>query len=818
MGDVDPEIKVNSDGDAEGDAESDPIDPLAEEFAARCRRGEQPSVSEYAARHPEHADRIRATLPAVMLMEQLKERRRSPDPTRADFAGDERDGVGAPPLERLGDLRIVREIGRGGMGIVYEAVQEALDRRVAVKLLPRHSFLDPRMLQRFQREAQAVAQLHHPHIVPVFGVGEQDGLHYYVMQLINGRGVHQMIRALRRGKSLEQALALPAGADAGSDTGDSAEARRRLDDHYWRFVARVALQVAQALDYAHGQGVLHRDIKPANLLLDEQGTVWVTDFGLAKLAQQGDLTATGDIIGTLQYMAPEGLQGESDARSDVYGLGMTLYEMVTLEPPFEESNPSRLIRRVGEEEPVRPRKRNPAIPRDLETIVLKATAREPHDRYSTARALADDLARFLDDRPVHARRALLVERFGRWCRRNKALAALGATALGSLVFAAVVGWVGYAMTRKALEGESRRRREAEAATVRADTNVALSLSALEEIFNNLNPRALGPSFGPPPPGPPPRRGVEDGQTALVQSILEFYDRFAALNETNATLKREAAKAHRRIGELRQRLGQFDAADAAFGRSAALSEALADEFPESPDDRQALAETLIVQDPPSSEPDALRSALARWQRAQAIEKALTTEFPDRAECTAAAAAIESKLAMILDRLGRAGDAEASLRQAVALRTELAERASAGSYASLLLGAARTALGGFLLKHGRSTEARACLDSCVAALEAMASERLPPESSRLLAVELDDLSALYKTLGDAGRAQELTARAQDIDEWRPAGRRPGPGPPPPHGHGPGSRDHGHDRPPPPPGDPWGAGPDRFGPGPRRPPPGP
>ena len=693
MADVDPDLKLDADPGPE--PERDRIDLLAEEFAACCRRGEQPSVSDFAARHPEYAQQIRATLPAVALMEQLKRHRRGPgtgDPdVDPDFEVAAEDGTGAP-LKRLGDLRIVREIGRGGMGIVYEAVQETLDRRVALKLLPRHSFLDPRTVQRFHREAQAVAQLHHPHIVPVFGVGEQEGLHYYVMQLIAGRGLHEVVRALRRGEPLAKVLEPPGSSPAAEPesaskspaaAGDAAEGWRRLDDRYWRFVARAALDVAEALEYAHGEGVLHRDIKPANLLLDERGTVWVTDFGLAKLAQQGDLTATGDIIGTLKYMAPEGLQGESDARSDVYGLGMTMYELLTLEPPFDDSNPSRLIRRVGEDQPIRPRKRNPAIPRDLETIVLKATAREPADRYPTARALADDIGRFLDDRPVRARRATLAEKFGRWCRRNKALAALAATALGSLVFAAVVGWVGYATTRKALEGESRRRREADAATQRAESNVALSLEALEEIFNNLTLRPLGPTFGspdrdrppgepPPPPGFPSRRAVDDGQTALLQSILGFYDRFAALNETNATLKREAAKAHRRIGELRQRLGQFDAADTAFGRSAALFEALAVEFPDSPDDRHALAETLIVHEPRSDAPDALEPALERWRRAREIEEKLAGDLPDQMEYVAALAGIESKLGVILDRLGRTDDAEASLQRAVDLRTSLAER--------------------------------------------------------------------------------------------------------------------------------------------------
>jgi serine/threonine protein kinase len=833
MADVDPDLEVGPGANPDPDSDCDRIDLLAEEFAARCRRGEQPSVSEYAARHPEHAERICTVLPAVAAMEQLKRHRENPE------EADDASRVGTPPVERLGDLRIVREIGRGGMGIVYEAVQETLDRRVAVKLLPRHSFLNPRTLQRFGREAQAVAQLHHPHIVPVFGVGEQDGLHYYFMQLIAGRGLHQVIRALRHGRTLEQALEpavatpTPAPAEEAAEPAacDSAEVRGRLDDRYWRLAARVARDVAEALEYAHRQGVLHRDIKPANLLLDDQGTVWVTDFGLAKLAQQGDLTATGDIIGTLQYMAPEGLQGESDARSDVYGLGMTLYEMVTLEPPFEESNPSRLIRRVGEDQPVRPRKRNPAIPRDMETVVLKATARDPGGRYPTAQAMADDLARFLDDRPVKARRATLTEQCARWCRRNKALAALGATALASLVFAAVVGWVGYVTTRKALEGESQRRREAEAATRRADVNVALSLSALEEIFNNLTPRPLGPSFGPtgsrlggPPndplrpfPGPPPGRGrgVDDGQTALLQSILGFYDRFAALNETNATLKREAAKAHQRIGELRQRLGQFDAAGAAFGRSAALFEALAEEFPDSPNDRHALAETLIVEDPPSNAPAALEAALVRWQRAQAIEKELATDFPGTVEYINASALIESKLGMVLDRLGRTGEAEASLRRAVALRSSLAERFPNGSYTTLLRTVARTALGGFLLKHGQDLEARSCLDASSAEVEETASQPRSPETLGLLALELDDLAALYRKLGETGRATALAALAQGLDGPGPGGRHPGP---PPHGHGPGprDRDRDHDRPPPPPGEPWGAGPDRFSPGPRRPPP--
>jgi WD40 repeat protein/Tfp pilus assembly protein PilF len=204
----------------------------------------------------------------------------------------------------------------------------------------------------------------------------------------------------------------------------------------------MGIQVAEALEYANGQGVLHRDIKPSNLLLDMQGTVWVTDFGLAKATADGeDLTHTGDIVGTLRYMAPERFLGQSDARGDIYSLGLTLYELLVQQPAFDERDRSKLIQRVTHEEPARPRRLNPAIPRDLETIVLKAIEREPGRRYPTAGALAEDLKRFEEDKPIRARRISAGERLWRWCRRNPALAAatgLAAAALLAITVLAVL--------------------------------------------------------------------------------------------------------------------------------------------------------------------------------------------------------------------------------------------------------------------------------------------------------------------------------------------------------------------------------------------
>src|SRR5262249_37797917 len=225
----------------------------------------------------------------------------------------------------------------------------------------------------------------------------------------------------------------PAKQGAGGDDGSASEGSavqaqfaNQSEGQYFRSVAWVGVQVAEALTYAHRQGILHRDIKPSNLLLDLQGAVWITDFGLAKAEGSDDLTHTGDIVGTLRYMAPERFEGRCDRRSEVYGVGVTLYELLTLRPAFEATDRPRLIERVLHEDPPRLRKLDPRIPRDLETIVLKAMAKDPADRYATAEELAEDLRRFLADRPIRARRTASTERTWRWRRRNPALAALTA--------------------------------------------------------------------------------------------------------------------------------------------------------------------------------------------------------------------------------------------------------------------------------------------------------------------------------------------------------------------------------------------------------
>jgi serine/threonine protein kinase/WD40 repeat protein len=466
-------------------ADRNPVDRLAEEFVERYRKGERPSLTDYIERCPEHADEIRELFPALVVMEQLKP---APADATGAFGGQPAPADNRLP-ERLGDYRILREVGRGGMGVVYEAEQVSLGRRVALKVLPPHALLSPTYLERFRREAKAAAKLHHTNIVPVFGVGEEEGVHFYAMQFIRGEGLDRVLHDLRRlrntpgGVPSEQSVAqsfltgqfAEAPTVRAEDPGGTADtaplpaaeprpsgslSAAGTDAAYYRSVARVGLQVAEALAYAHRQGVLHRDIKPSNLLLDAQGTMWITDFGLAKSDGTDELTHTGDIVGTLRFMAPERFDGRSLPQSDVYGLGLTLYELLTLRPAFDDTNKARLVEKVLHEPAVSPRRLDPRVPRDLETVVLKSIAKDPSERYATAEALAEDLRRFLADRPIRARRASQTERAWRWARRNPTVASLlGCVAL-LLVIVAVVSTLAAVRLNDALGQTRNAEREA----------------------------------------------------------------------------------------------------------------------------------------------------------------------------------------------------------------------------------------------------------------------------------------------------------------------------------------------------------------------
>jgi tetratricopeptide (TPR) repeat protein len=363
----------------------------------------------------------------------------------------------------------------------------------------------------------------------------------------------------------------------------------RLTPHapaYWRSVAGLGAQVAGALDYAHRQGVLHRDIKPANLLLDNQGTAWITDFGLAKLAEQDDLTGSGGVVGTLRYMAPEQWEGEPDSRSDIYMLGLTLYELLTFRPAFDATSRHRLIRQATQEEPPRPRAVNPKIPRDLETIVLKAIARDPGHRYPTAGAMADDLRRFFDDRPIRARRTSAIEHAWRWCRRDPALAAVSATALVLLLALAVGASIGYVRRTGALRVQSQLRSRAESESQRAEANLELAAKAFEEVFAKIGnvplPQVLNETDETVWYTTASSAVVNQKDAAVLESLLKFYDQFAERNRENARWLHDTARAYRRVGEIQQLLGRADEAEEAYQRALDSYERLRQTSPQDPD--------------------------------------------------------------------------------------------------------------------------------------------------------------------------------------------------------------------------------------------
>ena len=556
-------------------SERDPLEMLAAEFMERLRQGQRPSVEEYAVQHPELAEEIRGLFPTIAVTERLKARQEQTSGGRAT--------LGAAQLSRLGDFRIIREIGRGGMGVVFEAEQESLKRRVAVKVLPRQALLDEKHLKRFQREARIAANLHHTNIVEVFGVGEQDGFHYYVMQLIEGFGLDVVVPALSKvinaSAKNEAASVSPALENGGLIStvrqllGEEGFERQCLFSTYWQNVARIGLQAADALSYAHSQGVLHRDIKPANLLLTPQGAVWLTDFGLAKAAQSDDLSLSRDFVGTLRYMPPEQFRGQTDHRSDIYSLGLTLYELLALRPAYDESDQSKLMQRIMESSAVSPGIVRAGIPRDLETIVLKAISHEADGRYQSAAEMADDLRCFLEDHPIRARRVSAVEHLSRWCHRNKALAGLAGTTLLLLVLVAVVASIGYVRTKTALHGEAQQRAKAEA-------NASLAIEALDRAFDRLCPMRITIRQEPTVEGlrgatvDMPVTPIVSRETGtLLEEMLPLYDRLAQQTGNDDGLRLRTAEASRRVGTIRQRLGQSAEALQAYQRASALYQEL-----------------------------------------------------------------------------------------------------------------------------------------------------------------------------------------------------------------------------------------------------
>jgi serine/threonine protein kinase len=414
------------------------------EIFDRVAAGEDPNLDDYAEQYPEMADVLRQALPSLNAI--------GASLSIGELVQDTSD---AARRRQLGDFRLHREIGRGGMGVVYEAEQLSMGRKVALKVLPFAAMLDPKRLARFRNEIRAAATLDHPHIVPIYFAGEERGVHFYAMHLVEGQSLETLLDELRRrcealrGRPIstindpalrpvvaanpelactEATVTQATGKKMSSGqvfNSSSPSSQSRFSREYFRSVARVGIQAGEALQHAHELGIVHRDVKPGNLLLDRQGHLFVADFGLARVEADTGITISGDIMGTIRYMSPEQALGHRlvvDNRTDIYSLGATLYELLTTRPPFDGGNRQELLKQIAFDEPVVPHRLEAGVPAELGTIVMKAMAKDPEERYLSAACLVDDLRRFLLNRPIAARPPSCWQLLSKWLQRNAAWA------------------------------------------------------------------------------------------------------------------------------------------------------------------------------------------------------------------------------------------------------------------------------------------------------------------------------------------------------------------------------------------------------------
>jgi serine/threonine protein kinase len=555
-------------------------------YVEALQAGREPDRCQLLAAHPD----LRPDLEAFFASHDEVERLAAPlrqaaaggsDSGRAPGTEAEDDPAAhVADIGQLGDFRLLREIGRGGMGVVYEAEQISLRRRVALKILPFAAAIDPRELQRFKNEALAAAHLRHENIVPVYAVGCERGVHYYAMQFVEGQSLAALIGELRRlsaepdrpppphpysspprGERGLKAAPLSAPGERGKGEGAAAHetqvedaagltaasiSRQRAAGgrKYSEWVARLGRQAALALEHAHQTGIVHRDVKPANLLLDARGQLWVTDFGLAQVTGDAGLTATGELLGTLRYASPEqalARRGVVDHRSDVYSLGATLYELLTLRPLFEGRDRNELLRQIADADPPLPRSLVPSVPAELETILLKALRKEPGERYATAQDLADDLGRFLDNRPILARRPTLADHLRKWARRHPSAVAAGALVLlllsaGSLVSTALIRGEQARTRAEQQRTEEAYRRERQRAE-EAEARFRLARRSVDELIQ-VSEEELAD-----------RPGMEGVRKRLLRSALGYYQEFVEQRQDDPAAQAELRDTTGRVRQI-----------------------------------------------------------------------------------------------------------------------------------------------------------------------------------------------------------------------------------------------------------------------------
>jgi serine/threonine protein kinase/tetratricopeptide (TPR) repeat protein len=648
--------------------------PRAERLAATLDRymqelesgGIPPDVEALVAEHPDLADELRGYVDSLNVLHQMTAGLR-PMPTRAEPSAE-------PATKRLGDYDILREIGRGGMGIVYEARQLSLNRHVALKVLPFAAMMDEKQIARFRNEAQAAAQLHHPNIVPVHAVGQERGVHYFAMQYVPGQSLEAALRELhgeagqggaagseRASKSTEIAIAQASHEESLADTfaafttKESTRSRR-----YCESVARLMIQAADAIQHAHECGVIHRDVKPSNLLLDRQGKLWVTDFGLARMQSDSGVTITGDVVGTLRYMSPEqaaGATGLVDARADVYSLGATLYEMLTLRPAHSGDNRQQMLRNIETREPPAPRSINPSIPPDLETITLRAMAKSRDDRYLSAKQLADDLRRFLEGRPTIARRPTAFDRASKWALRHRAAVLVAAGVM--LVITAVSTGAAVIIAQKKTELEHALN-DAQASRTRAEQSDQKARDVVNRFGSGFaNELAAFPMTGPL-------------RHQLLSETLAYYRGFIEQSANDPRLSREIAAVCVRAASIAESLGERNEAIDLCRQALVKFDELTKQSPEDLELALEQARCLSALGLLLAGGRDVPAALEAYRKSIDKHQALVKRKDAGESVTRSLSDVHSKFGLLLAELGQKDESAPVLRSSIGLLSRLAER--------------------------------------------------------------------------------------------------------------------------------------------------
>lgn len=530
----------------------------------------------------------------------------------------------------LGAFTLVREIGRGGMGIVYEATQAGMDRHVALKLLPMAATLDAQQIARFKNESRAAGALHHPNIVPIYSVGQAEGIHYYAMQLIDGESVDQWIENRR------------AVASDGSDRSDGGD---------WRTILRWAVDAADALDAAHQTGVIHRDIKPSNLMIDRDGKIWLADFGLARSQTTLSLTQSGDVIGTMRYMSPEQACGKSawvDGRTDIYALAVTVYEMLALRPAHAGDDGPAILKAIDQDNVAALGEVCKGIPRDLETVIAKAMSKGRDDRYETAQGFADDLRRVLAGEPTVARPPSIAQRVSRFAARHKR------AAIVSVLFCAL-GFVGFATSTALIIAE---KRVSDSHLERASESAKLARGAVYRLGSQMAEMLADiPS-------------AQRERRHLLLETIHFYETFADAAASDPSLRHDLAVTYGNIGALHSELRSGENAVEALRRSEQLYAVLAEEQPY---DKQVTLDWSISQNNLAESlhrAGQLEEAAIYFARAIETQQSLARDGSDDVYSLRLATTL-SNLGMLLSESGANDDAESSYMQALQLLREVQE---------------------------------------------------------------------------------------------------------------------------------------------------